>query len=82
MKGSGWGIRSLGAARAQWHGTYIISQTADSIVIVDQHAAHERLGYEKIKQTISNKGLIKQRLLIPEIVELPDVKRADLLYIL
>ncbi|WP_425360039.1 MULTISPECIES: DNA mismatch repair endonuclease MutL [unclassified Candidatus Tisiphia] len=70
----------LGAARAQLHGTYIISQTADSIVIVDQHAAHERLGYEKIKQTISNNGLIKQRLLIPEIIELPDVKRADLLY--
>ncbi|WP_425363304.1 DNA mismatch repair endonuclease MutL [Candidatus Tisiphia endosymbiont of Hybos culiciformis] len=70
----------LGAARAQLHGTYIISQTADSIVIVDQHAAHERLGYEKIKQMISNNGLIKQRLLIPEIVELPDVKRADLLY--
>ncbi|WP_375319010.1 DNA mismatch repair endonuclease MutL [Candidatus Tisiphia endosymbiont of Oplodontha viridula] len=70
----------LGAARAQLHGTYIISQTADSIVIVDQHAAHERLGYEKIKQMISNNGLIKQRLLIPEIVELPDIKRADLLY--
>ncbi|MCC8398686.1 MAG: DNA mismatch repair endonuclease MutL [Rickettsia endosymbiont of Labidopullus appendiculatus] len=70
----------LGAARAQLHGTYIISQTVDSIVIVDQHAAHERLGYEKIKQMISNNGLIKQRLLIPEIVELPDVKRADLLY--
>ncbi|WP_341751453.1 DNA mismatch repair endonuclease MutL [Candidatus Tisiphia endosymbiont of Piscicola geometra] len=70
----------LGAARAQLHGTYIISQTADSIIIVDQHAAHERLGYEKIKQMISNNGLIKQRLLMPEIVELPDVKRADLLY--
>ncbi|WP_417905189.1 DNA mismatch repair endonuclease MutL [Candidatus Tisiphia endosymbiont of Micropterix aruncella] len=71
---------ALGAARAQLHGTYIISQTADSIIIVDQHAAHERLGYEKIKQMISNNGLIKQRLLMPEIVELPDVKRADLLY--
>lgn len=71
---------ALGAARAQLHGTYIISQTIDSIVIVDQHAAHERLGYEKIKQMINNNGLIKQRLLIPEIVELPDVKRADLLY--
>ncbi|WP_341762799.1 DNA mismatch repair endonuclease MutL [Candidatus Tisiphia endosymbiont of Melanophora roralis] len=70
----------LGAAKAQMHGTYIISQTADSIIIVDQHAAHERLGYEKIKQMISNNGLIKQRLLMPEIVELPDVKRADLLY--
>ncbi|WP_341753835.1 DNA mismatch repair endonuclease MutL [Candidatus Tisiphia endosymbiont of Dioctria rufipes] len=71
---------ALGAARAQLHGTYIISQTAYSIIIVDQHAAHERLGYEKIKQMISNNGLIKQRLLMPEIVELPDVKRADLLY--
>lgn len=71
---------ALGAARAQLHSTYIISQTADSIIIVDQHAAHERLGYEKIKQMISNNGLIKQRLLMPEIVELPDVKRADLLY--
>jgi DNA mismatch repair protein MutL len=69
----------LGAARAQLHSTYIISQTTDSIIIVDQHAAHERLGYEKIKQMINDNGLIKQRLLIPEIVELPDVKRADLL---
>lgn len=69
----------LGAARAQLYGTYIISQTTDSIIIIDQHAAHERLGYEKIKQMIDNNGLIKQRLLIPEIVELPDVKRADLI---
>ncbi|MFU7501896.1 MAG: DNA mismatch repair endonuclease MutL [Candidatus Tisiphia sp.] len=71
---------ALGAARDQLHGTYIISQTANSIIIVDQHAAYERLGYEKIKQMISNNGLIKQRLLMPEIVELPDVKIADLLY--
>ncbi|KAJ6644874.1 DNA mismatch repair protein MutL [Pseudolycoriella hygida] len=70
----------LGAARAQLHGTYIISQTHDSIIIVDQHAAHERLGYEKIKQMISQNGLIKQRLLIPEIIELPDENRANLLY--
>lgn len=70
----------LGAAKAQLHSTYIISQTADSIIIVDQHAAHERLGYEKIKQTIEKNGLIKQRLLIPEIIELPDNKRAELLY--
>ncbi len=70
---------TLGAAQVQLHGTYIISQTTDSIIIVDQHAAHERLGYEKIKQMISNNGLIKQGLLIPEIVELPDIKRADLL---
>lgn len=72
--------KPLGAAKTQLHGTYIISQTDDSIVIVDQHAAHERLEYEKIKQMMSNNELIKQRLLIPEIVELPDVKRADLLH--
>lgn len=69
----------LGAAKAQLHGTYIISQTGDSIIITDQHAAHERIGYERIKKQIEKDGLIKQRLLIPEIVELPDEERADLL---
>jgi DNA mismatch repair protein MutL len=69
----------LGAAKAQLHNTYIISQTADSIVIVDQHAAHERLGYEKIKKQIECNGLIKQRILIPEIVELPDEARAEII---
>lgn len=69
----------LGSARAQLHETYIISQTEDSIIIIDQHAAHERLGYEKIKLQIDKNGLIKQRLLIPEIVELPDNKRAEIL---
>lgn len=70
----------LGAAKAQLHSTYIIAQTEDSLVIVDQHAAHERLGYEQIKEQIARAGLVKQRLLIPDIVELPDAKRADLLY--
>lgn len=69
----------LGIAKAQLYETYIVSQTKDSMVIVDQHAAHERLGYEKIKQYIDKDGLIKQRLLIPEVVELPDNKRAQLL---
>lgn len=69
----------LGAAKAQLHGTYIISQTDDAIIIVDQHAAHERLGYEKIKLQIEKNGLLKQRLLIPEIVQLPDVERAELI---
>ncbi|RTK92505.1 MAG: DNA mismatch repair endonuclease MutL [Rickettsiales bacterium] len=69
----------LGAAATQLHGTYIISQTNDSIIITDQHAAHERIGYENIKNKIAEKGLIKQRLLIPEIVEMPDANRADLL---
>jgi DNA mismatch repair protein MutL len=69
----------LGLAKAQFHDTYVISQTEDSIIIVDQHAAHERLGYEKIKENVLKQNLIKQRLLIPEIVELPDEKRADAL---
>lgn len=67
----------LGAACAQINKTYVISQTKDSIIITDQHAAHERLTYERIKNQISRNGLDKQRLLIPEIVELPDEKRAD-----
>ncbi|EAA25939.1 DNA mismatch repair endonuclease MutL [Rickettsia sibirica] len=70
----------LGAAKAQLHTNYIISQTEDSIVITDQHAAHERLGYEKIKDYLKTEELIKQRLLIPEIVELPNEKKADCLY--
>jgi len=70
----------LGAAKAQLHGTYIISQTDNSIIITDQHAAHERIGYEQIKKQIEKDGLIKQRLLIPEIVELPDAERADILH--
>lgn len=70
----------LGCAKAQLHNTYVISQTEDSIIIVDQHAAHERLGYEKIKQGLEKNGIVKQRLLIPEIVELTDQRRGDILY--
>ncbi len=69
----------LGAAKAQLHGTYIISQSNDSIIITDQHAAHERIGYERIKEQIEKNGLIKQRLLIPEIIELSDESKADIL---
>lgn len=60
----------LGAARAQIHETYIVSQTEDGIVIVDQHAAHERLVYERMKQMLANGGVRRQALLIPEVVEL------------
>jgi DNA mismatch repair protein MutL len=60
----------LGAARAQIHETYIVAQTEDGIVIVDQHAAHERLVYERIKQMLANGGVRRQGLLIPEVVEL------------
>jgi DNA mismatch repair protein MutL len=60
----------LGAARAQLHETYIVAQTADGIVIVDQHAAHERLVYERMKHELAARGIARQALLIPEIVEL------------
>ena len=62
----------LGAARAQLHDTYIISQTRDSVIIVDQHAAHERLVYEKMKSGLANGGIARQMLLIPEVVELDE----------
>ncbi len=60
----------LGAARAQVHENYIIAQTETGIVIVDQHAAHERLVYEKLKTQMAENGVAAQALLIPEIVEL------------
>lgn len=60
----------LGAARAQVHENYIIAQTDTGMVIVDQHAAHERLVYEKLKHQMAESGVAAQALLIPEIVEL------------
>src|SRR5215813_188488 len=62
--------RPLGAARAQVHETYIVAQTRDGIVIVDQHAAHERIVYERLKAALASAGIARQILLIPEIVEL------------
>jgi DNA mismatch repair protein MutL len=62
----------LGVARAQVHDTYIVAQTEDGIVIVDQHAAHERLVYERMKRSLSNGGVKRQALLIPEVVELDE----------
>lgn len=62
----------LGVARGQLHETYIVSQTADGIVIVDQHAAHERLVYERMKSALAAEGVARQVLLIPEIIELDD----------
>lgn len=62
----------LGTARGQVHATYIVSQTADGIVIVDQHAAHERLVYERMKLQIAETGVAKQALLLPEVVELEE----------
>ena len=60
----------LGAACAQLHETYIIAQTRTGMVIVDQHAAHERLVYERMKQQMAAQGIARQALLIPEVVEI------------
>ena len=60
----------LGAARGQLHATYIVAQTDDGIVIVDQHAAHERLVYERMKVALAAQGVARQGLLIPEVVDL------------
>lgn len=62
----------LGAARAQVHENYIIAQTGDSLVIVDQHAAHERLVYEALKRALDDQPISTQMLLLPEIVDLPE----------
>ncbi len=69
----------LGAARGQLHENYIFSQTEDGVVIVDQHAAHERLVYEKLKAQMAANGVAAQALLIPEIVELSDSDCARLI---
>ncbi|MEX1203896.1 MAG: DNA mismatch repair endonuclease MutL [Dongiaceae bacterium] len=68
----------LGAARAQIHDTYIVAQTTDGLVIVDQHAAHERLVHERLKQALAAGGVARQGLLIPEVVELDPAAAARL----
>jgi DNA mismatch repair protein MutL len=70
--------RPLGVARAQLHRAYIVAETATSVVIVDQHAAHERLVYERMKAMLAAGGVERQGLLIPAVVEL-DPDEADLL---
>ena len=69
----------LGAARAQVHENYIVAQTQDGMVIIDQHAAHERLVYEKLKNQMAENGVAAQALLIPEIVDLSESDCARLL---
>jgi DNA mismatch repair protein MutL len=64
--------RPLGAARTQIHETYIVAQTRDGLIVVDQHAAHERIVYEKLKASLAKNGVQRQILLIPEIVELDE----------
>ncbi|MEM7328764.1 MAG: DNA mismatch repair endonuclease MutL [Pseudomonadota bacterium] len=69
----------LGVARAQLHETYVVAQTEDGIVIVDQHAAHERLVYEDMKRQMAEGGVKRQALLIPDIVELNEDEAARLM---
>lgn len=68
----------LGAARAQIHENYIIAQSKEGLVIIDQHAAHERLVYETLKRQQEESGIVSQRLLVPALVEMQD-KYIDLL---
>lgn len=72
-------VGRLGAAVAQVHGTFIIAQTDHSLVIVDQHAAHERIVYEKMKEAMAQGGVKRQMLLIPDIIELDEKAAGRLL---
>jgi len=69
----------LGAACAQIHENYIVAQTRDGLVLVDQHAAHERLVYEKMKKALAEGGIKRQALLLPEVVEMDDKSAERLL---
>lgn len=71
-KGEEPGRHPLGAARAQLHETYVVAETTDGLVIVDQHAAHERLVQERIEAALREGALPRQALLIPEVVELDE----------
>lgn len=69
----------LGVARAQVHETYIVAQTTDGLVIVDQHAAHERLVYERMKAMLADTGIARQLLLLPEVVDLDEASAQRLI---
>lgn len=71
--------RPLGAARTQIHETYIVTQTREGLIVVDQHAAHERIVYERLKASLEKNGVQRQILLIPEIVEMNEATVENLL---
>ncbi len=72
------GDAPLGSARAQLHGTYILAETPSGIVLVDQHAAHERIVHERMKEALATRGVARQVLLLPEVVELDETLAARL----
>lgn len=72
-------VGPLGLAKAQFHDTYIIAQNEDSLIIVDQHAAHERIVMEKLKAGLAQGNVASQILLIPEIVDLPAPEKERIL---
>ncbi|MGE3713708.1 MAG: DNA mismatch repair endonuclease MutL [Alphaproteobacteria bacterium] len=69
----------LGAARCQLHQTYIVAETQNGLVIVDQHAAHERLVHERMKAQLAQNGVARQKLLLPEVVTLNEALAESLL---
>jgi DNA mismatch repair protein MutL len=69
----------LGAARGQIHDTYIVSQTRDGFILIDQHAAHERIVYERLKRERAQQGIITQALLVPQVVDLDSAAVAAIL---
>ncbi len=69
----------LGVARAQLHGNYIVAQTDSGMILVDQHAAHERIVYERLKREREGQGVITQPLLVPQVIDLDGVTLANVL---
>lgn len=69
----------LGLARAQLHNTYIVSQTSKGFILVDQHAAHERIVYERLKRERAGRGVLTQPLLVPQVIELDPTSAATVL---
>jgi DNA mismatch repair protein MutL len=69
----------MGTARAQLHGNYIVAQTDKGIMLVDQHAAHERIVYERLKRERAEQGVVSQPLLVPQVVDLDGATLANVL---